>query len=242
MNNHKLLIKKCCGLKQITDIEYILANNDAFKYTHLGIILVPNKKRSFPLKESLNLAELVAAYKGNISIVGVVQKQGFEDIDKILSQNELPLTHIQIHDSSSDWFEMVLKLNKKYPDLNFIKRFVFPTDCQLLDELLTTDKYDKQLVNLRSRLHILFDSSSGGNGEVQDWNGINDYLNKTIKGDTENFKVIIAGGLTPDNVAACISQIDKLQGIDVSGGVENSDTVGVKDKAKLASFALNSEI
>ena len=242
MVEQKVVIKKCCGLKQITDIEYILANNHIFKYTHLGIILVPNKGRSFPLENSNKLKELVKTNQDNINIVGVVQKQSFEDIDNILSNNELPLTHIQIHDSSDEWFELILKLHEKYPHLNFIKRFVFPKDCEILDELINTDKYDQRLPNLRSKLSILFDSESGGNGEIQDWEGINDYLNKTVKVDNENFKIIIAGGLTPENVTKCINQIEKINGIDISGGLENKEAVGLKDRNKVEMFALNSNI
>ncbi|XBW38498.1 hypothetical protein QEN19_004088 [Hanseniaspora menglaensis] len=242
MSTNKIVIKKCCGLKQISDIEFILANNDTFKYTHLGIILVPNKARSFPLENSSTLKSLVESYGKQINIVGVFQKQSFDEIDKIVSESALPLTHIQIHDSASDWFETILLLQRKHPNLKYIKRFVFPKDCELLNELINTDTFSKQLPELRSKLHILFDSEKGGNGELQDWRGINAFLNKTISDDdSKNFKIIIAGGLTPENVAACINQIEKINGVDVSGGLENKEQVGVKNRKKVEIFAKSSD-
>lgn len=236
----RIQIKKCCGLKQIDDIEYILNNNHELKYTHLGIILVPNKGRSFPLSNSDKFKTLIDNYHGDMNVVGVVQKQTFEDIDFILENNKsLPVTHIQIHDSAPDWFNMILKLHKKYPSLKFIKRFVFPKDCEVIKEIIQTDSFTKQYTDLNQNLSILFDSESGGNGEVQDWDGINDFLQNTD--NINKFNIIIAGGLNPENVLQCITKIQGINGVDVSGGLEG-DVVGTKDKTKVINFAKNTDI
>lgn len=238
--NDKISIKKCCGLKQIDDIEYILDHNHILKYTHLGIILVPNKARSFPLCNSKQFKELIDKYQQVINVVGVVQKQTFEDIDEILqSHPALPVTHIQIHDSNPEWFNMILQIHKKYPHMKFIKRFVYPKDCETIKSFIQTDTYTRQLSDLNDRLSILFDSESGGNGEVQDWNGIHDFLESCE--NLNNFKIIIAGGLNPSNVFQCITAIKGINGVDVSGGLEG-DVVGKKDFMKLHEFAKNTEL
>ena len=64
----------------------------------------------------------------------------------------------------------------------------------------------------------------GGTGERFDW--------KLIPVDLPR-PLILAGGLTPDNVAEAISSV-RPYGVDVSGGVEASR--GIKDAAKVAAF------
>jgi len=64
----------------------------------------------------------------------------------------------------------------------------------------------------------------GGTGEAFDWSLIPQGLSKPI---------ILAGGLTPDNVAAAIAQV-RPYAVDVSGGVEASR--GFKDHAKIQAF------
>lgn len=238
--NKRIRIKKCCGLKQVDDIKYILNNNSILKYTHLGIILVPNKARSFPLGDSDKFKELIDKHNGDINVVGVVQKQTFENIDSILQNHKsLPVTHIQIHDSDPEWFNTITKLHEKYPHLKFIKRFVFPKDCDVIRNIIQTDEYNKLINNLNEKLSILFDSENGGNGEVQNWHGINEFLQNNQ--NLNDFNIIIAGGLNPQNVRECITTIKGINGVDVSGGLEG-DIIGTKDKNKITDFAANTEI
>ncbi len=64
----------------------------------------------------------------------------------------------------------------------------------------------------------------GGTGESFDWSLVPDNLSKPV---------ILAGGLTVDNVRAAISQV-RPYAVDVSGGVEQSK--GRKDAAKIHAF------
>ncbi len=66
--------------------------------------------------------------------------------------------------------------------------------------------------------------AAGGSGETFDWRNIPGDLGKPV---------IIAGGLTPDNVAAAIRQA-RPWGVDLSSGVEISP--GVKDHGKIAAL------
>ena len=64
----------------------------------------------------------------------------------------------------------------------------------------------------------------GGTGEAFDWSLIPQGLSKPI---------ILAGGLTPDNVAEAVARV-RPYAVDVSGGVEASK--GIKDHGKIQAF------
>ena len=70
--------------------------------------------------------------------------------------------------------------------------------------------------------------SYGGTGETADWQAL---ANRDTTGDLP--PVILAGGLTPQNVAEAI-QLVRPDGVDVASGVESSP--GIKDSSKLADF------
>jgi phosphoribosylanthranilate isomerase len=54
-----------------------------------------------------------------------------------------------------------------------------------------------------------------------------------------DYPLILAGGLTPENVASAVSLVSPDM-VDVSGGVESSP--GVKDAAKVAAFITNAKL
>lgn len=67
----------------------------------------------------------------------------------------------------------------------------------------------------------------GGTGQRVDWDQAAEFVQKT------HHKVILAGGLTPENVAEAIARV-KPFGVDVSSGIETSP--GIKDHGKLKAF------
>ncbi len=76
---------------------------------------------------------------------------------------------------------------------------------------------------------LLFDAHAagqyGGTGQVADW--------KTAAQIAKECRLLLAGGLTPENVAAAVRQV-RPWGVDVASGVEAAP--GVKDRAKVVSF------
>ena len=74
---------------------------------------------------------------------------------------------------------------------------------------------------------ILLDSHAPGSGQVFDWS--------LAEGAPSNRRIILAGGLTPENVAAGIAEV-RPWGVDVSTGVETDGEPGRKDPRKVREF------
>ncbi|MCY3911046.1 MAG: phosphoribosylanthranilate isomerase [bacterium] len=72
---------------------------------------------------------------------------------------------------------------------------------------------------------VLVDSDNPGSGQVFDWS--------LAEGAPGGIRLIMAGGLTPENVATAIAKV-RPYGVDVSTGVELSP--GHKDPARLRAF------
>jgi phosphoribosylanthranilate isomerase len=79
------------------------------------------------------------------------------------------------------------------------------------------DEYGAQL--------LLIDGASPGSGELFDW--------RLAEGVADPGRLILSGGLRPDNVGAAVSHL-RPWGVDVATGVEASP--GVKDPVKLREF------
>jgi phosphoribosylanthranilate isomerase len=77
---------------------------------------------------------------------------------------------------------------------------------------------------------ILLDSPSPGSGKVFDWS--------LADRAPSNRRIILAGGLDPDNVAAGIAEV-RPWGVDVSSGVEADGDPTRKDPVKVRSFIRN---
>ncbi len=75
---------------------------------------------------------------------------------------------------------------------------------------------------------VLIDAPTPGSGKVFDWD-----LTREVP---DGLRIILAGGLDPDNVAAGIEQVEPW-GVDVSSGVEASP--GRKDPTKVRQFIAN---
>jgi phosphoribosylanthranilate isomerase len=75
---------------------------------------------------------------------------------------------------------------------------------------------------------VLLDSSTPGSGVAFDW--------KLAERFVPGRRVILAGGLTPDNVARAVAQV-RPWGVDVASGVEASP--GRKDAVKVRHFVVN---
>lgn len=108
----------------------------------------------------------------------------------------------------------------------FCRQFEFPYIKALgVSSSVNLLQYEKDFYDAEA---LLLDASheylKGGTGQTFDWNLIPNSLSKPI---------VLAGGLTADNVKEAISQV-KPYAVDVSGGVEESK--GIKNSLKIQAF------
>lgn len=168
-------------------------------------------------------AEIIAELPAAVEKVGVVVNQTPRALAELA--NQLGLTGLQLHGDESPAqlpeYRRLLPLRKIIKTLK--ARELLAAPHTLDDYLRMRDSIDT----------ILLDSGSpiarGGTGQTFDWNAARPLVER-IK---QFLPVIIAGGLTPGNVAKAIRLFDPC-GVDVVSGVELSP--GRKDPSKLRDF------
>jgi phosphoribosylanthranilate isomerase len=187
----------------ITDIETGVAAVQ-FGADAIGFVFAESKRKV----TTLQAQEIIAHLPKEVYKVGVFVNEKRDEIEKIAAT--VGLTHIQLHGDETALFSESLSLP-------VIKSISFQENESL-----------GALANFPCE-YILLDSPKGkyrgGNGTVFNWNEVDPHLiNKQ--------KVILAGGLNPDNVEEAI-KIIKPYMVDVSSGVE---TDGKKDLRKIRIF------
>lgn len=141
----------------------------------------------------------------SISIVGVFMDAEFKDVNQLVDY--VKLDYVQLHGNESP--EYINKIN----NAGVIKTFSLPSDFNVEKTLQLMRKY--------SANYYLLDREKQGRGKL---------LNlEKVRTLSDAFPVILAGGLTIENVSHVI-KIAQPQVVDVAGGVENS---GKKDIDKI---------
>jgi phosphoribosylanthranilate isomerase len=185
----------------------------------LGFTLTPSPRQITPDKAT----EIISALPPSVEKIGVVVNESPEALAKLAA--DLGLTGLQLHGDEPPEqlpdFRRALGLRKIIKTLQ--AREVLADRAKLESYLAVRKSYDG----------ILLDSGSaaarGGTGQTFDWNAILPVVER-IK---QHVPVVIAGGLTPENVSDAIRQFDPC-GVDVVSGVEREP--GKKDPAKIRAF------
>ena len=144
------------------------------------------------------------------------------EISKLLSI--LGIKKVQLHGSIETAEVAVLK--RSNPDLLIVKSLIVRRDN--LDELRKT--VEQFLPHVDAFITDTYDPVSGAcgaTGKTHDWN-----VSRTLI-EISSRPVILAGGLTPDNIAEAI-RVVRPAGVDVHTGVE--DARGWKDPKKVLAF------
>ncbi|MFC5448098.1 phosphoribosylanthranilate isomerase [Paenibacillus aestuarii] len=218
-------IVKICGLQNVAMLKSI----QHLPITHIGIVFAPSKRQLTPERAGELIAYLRSeADQGNTVplTVGVFVNPSESELAAAMAA--APLDVVQLHGQESPAF--CQQVREQYGVQVFKSVSISKTE----DSVPTLEAVSAQLDRYRSSVDaILLDTFDpiygGGSGKTFAWDCIPVYREWA---DAAGVKILVAGGLKPDNVHELIEAY-RPDGVDVSSGVE---TDGVKDIAKITSF------
>jgi len=207
---------KICGTTNVADaLLAVEAGADA-----IGFVFAESPRRIEPGQA----AEITAQLPPGLEKVGVFVNERAAHIRWVVKQ--AGLTAVQLHGDEAAEFAANLFPEEERPRLYraVSMRTIFSAAnvTALLREHRTKPVFDALLVDSGS-------PTRGGTGLTFDW----DRAQPFITGLKKSGKVIVAGGLTPQNVARAIA-LFRPWGVDVASGVEREP--GKKDPDKLRAF------
>jgi len=172
--------------------------------TAVGFVFWPRSPRYVDPERA---AEIIAELPGTVTPVGVFVNQPVDEIRRVASTSGI--TTIQLHGDEPPAYGDALG----WP----------------VWRAVALDHADEALDGWPLTTTVLLDAHDpvrrGGTGQIIDW--------ARAAGMTAGRRVVLAGGLTPENVAEAIGA-SRPYGVDVSSGVE--DAPGIKNFDKVARF------
>lgn len=201
---------KICGLHQVEDIQATVhAGADA-----IGLVFYPPSPRAVTVEQAKLLSQYLPPY---VQLVGLFVNAQLDEIQAILQK--VPLDVLQFHgDETPEQCQAIAQMLGR----RWYKALQVKDDVNM-DELLKQIDAYRQAGASAILLDAYHPDLKGGTGHSFDW----------TKFPKSDIPLILAGGLTPENVADAI-QLTQPYAVDVSGGVEQSK--GVKDSDKIYQF------
>lgn len=196
---------KICGITCENDIRIL----NKFLPDYAGFVFAESRRRI----TAETAKSLVSEFDPKVKRVGVFVNMEIEQLAELAEK--VGLDTVQLHgDETQQYIDslrmfldgkaQVWKAIRMSGEKSLNEMEMYKAD------ILLTDTYVKDI--------------QGGSGTRFDW--------KLLKGNGEGYNVILAGGLTPDNVSEAIS-IVRPYGVDVSSGVEMD---GKKDELLVGKF------
>jgi phosphoribosylanthranilate isomerase len=195
---------KFCGMTELNDVRVAAdLGVDA-----LGFVMVPGSKRALSVEQA---ARIVASVPVFISTVGLFRDPTAATVNAVIAR--VPFSLLQFHGSEDPVFCASF-------GLPFIKAVAMADRPSLLECANTFTQAKALLLDSHSSTTL------GGSGHRFDWSDVST--------DTSgHLPLILAGGLSADNVAAGMRAI-RPWAVDVSSGIEAAP--GQKDVHKMRAF------
>lgn len=199
---------KICGLTRPEDAEFA----DAAGATYLGVIFAGGPRQRTPAQAKMTLSGRRARR------VGVFAGQSESEIADVAG--EVGLDVAQLHGAS---------------DADRVRAVRAATGLEVWAVVRTADGWltdgVEELADAADALVVdaLVPGRLGGSGIALPWGTLGESLDAMERGH----RIVLAGGLTPDNVVEAIGYVSPLI-VDVSTGVESAP--GIKDHARIRAF------
>ncbi|MGN8008007.1 phosphoribosylanthranilate isomerase [Acinetobacter sp. 22301] len=206
-SNQKRTRAKICGITRIQDVQAVVAAGaDA-----IGFVFFPPSPRHVTVEQAQELAKVIPPY---LQMVGLFVNASAAEIQDVLDC--VPLDVLQLHgDETPEQCQEIARHCKR----RWYKAIQVKPDLDVVAEI---QKYQAAGASA-----VLLDAwhpeLKGGTGHQFDWS----------KFPKLDIPLILAGGLTPDNVIDAIHTTGAFA-VDVSGGVESAK--GIKDQQLIERF------
>ena len=172
----------------------------------IGLVFYQKSSRYVTVEQAVEIVRVLPPF---VSVVGLFVDASDELIHSVL--HSLPLSLMQFHGNEPE-------IECARWGVRYMKAFQMDTESDIT----------KRVIPYKSACGYLLDSykpgQAGGTGELFDWTLIPQELDKPV---------VLAGGLTADNVSLAVSRVGPY-GVDVSSGVESQP--GIKDHIKMKAF------
>ncbi len=200
---------KICGITHLEDALAAIEGGADM----LGFNFYPSSPRHIFPKECARLAAALQSYRPAVRLVGVFVDASVEQINRIMAECGLDLAQL----SGDEPPETLARLGAR------AFKALRPPDQAGMLELL--QKYPPRFEPPAYLIDSYRLGQFGGTGQTANWS-----LAASL---SLHSPLLLAGGLTPENVAQAVRQV-RPWGVDVASGVESAP--GRKDPIKLQRF------
>ena len=212
-----MTLVKICGIRSLDDAQVAAEAGADF----IGLVFVPGRRRRLELEPA---REIVAGLRGSLEtppkVVGLFADQPLEEVNSTIDACNLDLAQL----CGTESLDYCRDTNAQVIKVLHIPQGQSSSSTQQLSDKISAHAEAGHLVTLDR----LVEGLQGGTGESFDWS-----IAAELSQQGHNF--LLAGGLSPDNVAGAVT-VAHPWGVDVSSGVE---TNGVKDHRKIRDFIQN---